>query len=359
VHPVPKVKIHEIEIDKKRILVVEVKKSEVLCSVGGIAYIRIGTGIRPLSVQEVVMLSSEMGTINWDEVPIISRDAIKGEYLEWYFSRIYELRGRKIEKCDWERYLRSVRAMRGEKLTNAGVLFFTDANTHIPHCGGRILFMRGNEVVESREYAGPVWKVIDDMYSALLREISKEEVVLGTKRNVMHMYPPRAIREALINAFAHRNYAIATDVKVFVYSDKIVVRSPGSLVPGVDINDPDHIPRNPTLCTLLYDVGYIERYGYGLKMIRDVIASYPWLALRFNSKGHKFEVIFEVIREKLVDDVDRKILELLSVERKSGELSKMLGVSKPTVLKRIKRLEQMGLVKSVGSGAHKRYVARR
>ena len=122
-HPVPKVKIHEIEIDKKRILVVEVKKSEVLCSVGGIAYIRIGTGIRPLSVQEVVMLSSEMGTINWDEVPIISRDAIKGEYLEWYFSRIYELRGRKIEKCDWERYLRSVRAMRGEKLTNAGVLF--------------------------------------------------------------------------------------------------------------------------------------------------------------------------------------------------------------------------------------------
>lgn len=67
--PPPMIKTQKISVDTKDLLVITVDKSLSLCSIGGIVYIRTGTGVRPLSLQEIVMLSSEMGTINWDQIP--------------------------------------------------------------------------------------------------------------------------------------------------------------------------------------------------------------------------------------------------------------------------------------------------
>jgi|Deesub1362A_J573_1020465.scaffolds.fasta_scaffold20098_2 ATP-dependent DNA helicase RecG len=81
----PRIKTHRFSVEDKEILVIKVEKSGSLCSVGGTAYIRIGTGIRPLSIQEIITLSTELGTVNWDEVPLISIEHINMDHIKWFF----------------------------------------------------------------------------------------------------------------------------------------------------------------------------------------------------------------------------------------------------------------------------------
>jgi len=102
--------------------------------------------------------------------------------------------------------------------------------------------------------------------------------------------------------------------------------------------------RHP-LCQLLYDTGFIERYGYGITMIREECKKHPLVNVEFKTTASKFEVIFRKEVERLLDETDRSILKVLSVPRKSGEIATELGLSKPTVLSRLKKLEGLGLVK--------------
>lgn len=352
--PPPKIRTHKLSLGDKNILVVEVEKSASLCSVGGVAYIRIGTGIRPLSIQEIVTLSAELGTINWDEMPSLSIDHINMDYVRWFFYSMEKVRGKTVPEDAWMRYLRSVKAVKGDRLTNAGVLFFTDASEFLSQCRCRVVFFDG-EPEGSKEYEGPVWKIIEDVFADISKELKRMEVVVAARRVRIEEYPLRALREAIINAFAHRNYAIPSDVRIFIHPDRIVVRSPGGLMPGVDLNDPEHVPRNPALCQLLYDAGFIEKYGYGIVMIREECEKHPVASVEFKATANKFEVIFGKEVGSLLDEVDKSILKILSTPKKSGELAKELGVSKPTVLSHLKKLEGLGLVKKEGRGPQVKY----
>ncbi len=352
--PPPKIKTKKARLDDKNILVVEIAKSDVLCSVGGVAYIRIGSGIRPLSIQEILMLSSEFGTVSWDEIPTIDLDKINKDYVSWFFKTMESVRGKSTPRNMWFKYLRSIKAIKGNKLTNAGILFFTDANEFINHSKCKIIFVE-DEPKSSKEYEGPIWKVIDDVIKEIIRETSKMEVVVGVKRIKVEEYPLRALREAIINAFAHRNYAIPSEIKVFIHPDKIVIRNPGGLMPGVDLNEPEHIPRNPVICQLLYDAGFIEKYGYGIITIRKECEKHPFVNVEFKTAPNKFEVIFKKDMTKLIDETDEKILALLITPKKSSEIAKEIGLSKPTIIERLKRLEKLKLIKKEGKGPRIRY----
>jgi ATP-dependent DNA helicase RecG len=215
--------------------------------------------------------------------------------------------------------------------------------------------MENEEPIGSKEYEGPVWKMIEDVYIDVVKEIGKTDVIISTKRKKFEWYPTRAIREAIINAVAHRNYLIHADIRIFIYPNKIVIRSPGGLVPGVDLNDPEHVPRNPSLCNLLYDTGFIERYGYGIKMIRNEVDKHPGLTLNFNISSHRFEMTIKKDLETLLSETDLRILNILVEPMKSGEISKKIGKTKPTTIQHLKKMEQLDLVKKIGTGPQTRY----
>lgn len=355
--PSPHLTLHTVVLDEKKVLVVEVKKSEHLCSIGGVVYIRIGTSIRPLSVQEILMLSSEMGTISWDESALIPRDAARDQYIDWFFETMEKSRGKKISLKDRERYLRSIRAIRQDRLTNSGTLYFTDVTDYLPFVRIRIIRIEEGEPIASREYEGPVWKTIESVYTDLIGELGRTEVIIGARRLKIEEYPPRALREVIINAVAHRNYTIQADIRIFIYKDKIEIRSPGGLLPGVNLNDPEHIPRNPSLSHLLYDTGFIERYGYGIRMVHDEVKKHSRCTIQFHSTTGGFIAIFRKTLPSDLDPKDREILNHLQIHKKSGELALTIGISKPTLLRRLKHLEEMKLIRKEGSGAHTRYIA--
>ena len=353
--PPLQLKTQKFSIDGRNILAVEVKKGDTLSSVGGIVYIRIGCSSRPLSIQEIMMLSSELGTLNWDEAPLISFETAKTEFMDWFFTEIVRSRGKSIAEEDRNRYLRSAGALKNSMLTNAGTLFFTDVKEFIPHAKIRMIGIEKDQPVWSKEYEGPVWKCIESAYEDLLREIKKIEFLMGTRRIKMEEYPPRALREAIINAVSHRNYVISADVRIFLYPDRIEIKNPGGLLPGVDLDDPDHVPRNPAICNLLYDTGFIERYGYGIQLIKKETEKHPLCSVTFKTDPNRFAVIFKKTLSMILDDYDKQILQSAVSPLKSSEIAELTGISKPTVLQHLKKLEQLELIRKIGSGAQTKY----
>ncbi len=189
--PPPAIKTQKISIDDKDLLIISVGKSTSLCSLGGVVYIRAGTGVRPLSLQEIVMLFSEMGTINWDEIPMLSVDEARPEYIDWFFEKVKETRGKTISEENKSRYLRSGGAIKDDRLTNAGILFFTEATEHITSAKIRKVGMGEDGPLWSEEYEGPVWKTIEEAYTGLIHDIKSVDVVAGTRRIKIEQYPPK------------------------------------------------------------------------------------------------------------------------------------------------------------------------
>ena len=354
--PAPTISTTMVSVNDLKVLVIEVEKSESLCSIGGLAYIRIGAGIRPLSIQEVIMLSTELGIMDWDRSPLLPLTAIEERYMTWFFEELEARRGRHIGRRDRMRYLRSRGAVHKDMVTNAGALFLTDAQETVPQSWIRMVFMRGDDIVGSRDYTGPIWRMIEDAFTDISRESSGFEVVIATKRRSVGSLPLPVLREALINAVAHRNYAVHSDVRIVVSKDRMAILNPGGLLPSVDLDDPHHATRNPALCNLLYDTGFIEKYGRGIRMMRREVGKNKGLRLEFGDKPGRFSVELFRDMDVLLDATDKKLLELLIEPRGAGHLQEHFRMSRPTLVKRLNRLVAMDLVRRTGSGAHVRYV---
>ena len=122
---------------------------------------------------------------------------------------------------------------------------------------------------------------------------------------VTYEVPFGVLREAVVNAVAHRNYASKSGVQVMVFADRIEVWNPGGLPEDltVDMLKGPHpsVPRNRLICEPLYLAHYIERAGTGtldmIRLCREAGLPEP----EFRSEGERFVTI--VWRDWLTEEV--------------------------------------------------------
>lgn len=89
-------------------------------------------------------------------------------------------------------------------------------------------------------------------------------------REERHEYPVPAVREAIVNAVAHRDYAIrGEEIRVLMFSDRIEVYSPGRLPGHITVDNivEERFARNEVIVQVLTDMGFVERLGYGIDRI--------------------------------------------------------------------------------------------
>ncbi len=100
-----------------------------------------------------------------------------------------------------------------------------------------------------------------------IREES-DEINENLRRDNKWLYPIEAIREGLLNAFAHRDWTRNVDVEVGVYSDRIEIISPGALINSMTIEkmkSGQRNYRNPLIMEVLRDYGYVDYRGMGIR----------------------------------------------------------------------------------------------
>ena len=100
------------------------------------------------------------------------------------------------------------------------------------------------------------------------------EAVSGPRREILPEYPQAVLREAIVNALAHRDYNLkGSTVDISVWDDRVEVHSPGPLPGHITLENmrTEHYSRNPRIMRVLKTVGLVEEYGEGVeRMYREM-----------------------------------------------------------------------------------------
>lgn len=367
-YPPPKIRYETIKIGDKEILVIIVSRSEHLVTIENkYAYIRIGTGLRMLTLNEIVARKIHEGPVFFDSsaCPDATIDDLNKEYIARYLDARRKLGFRVSE--DMEKNLIKLKIATkkdGELIpTNAGVLCFAeDPAEFIPAAKLLVVEFYSEENLreyrELKEFRGPIWKVIDDVVSFLAREkVRRFGGFRAVARRIeFEEYPILALREAITNALVHKNYYIPAEVQIRIFPSMIEIRNPGPLPENLDLDNPEHIPRNPILCEILWIMRYIEKFGSGIILMRNEAKKHPLVNFYIDSTKAYTTVRFIKEKRNFEDPIIIKILDALSIPRTSSELAQIVGVSKPTVIQRLKYLMELGIVRSSGKGPRTIYI---
>lgn len=98
--------------------------------------------------------------------------------------------------------------------------------------------------------------------------LESDQVDDGLRRSTKWFYPLEAIREALINALAHRDWTRFVEIEVSAYSDRLEVISPGTLPNSMTVEKMkagQRSPRNTIIMEVLRDYGYVDYRGMGVR----------------------------------------------------------------------------------------------
>ncbi len=112
--------------------------------------------------------------------------------------------------------------------------------------------------------------ILDGLIDAMRPFISvdSETVDVSMRRERIWMYPLEAIREAVVNAVAHRDWTRYEDIEVVSYDDRLEIQSPGALLNSMTVGKMmagQRSPRNSLLVSILRDYGYVDARGMGVR----------------------------------------------------------------------------------------------
>lgn len=131
---------------------------------------------------------------------------------------------------------------------------------------------KDKEVFRDRqEFTGSLLKQMEDAYAYIDKANKTSATFSRLLRNDSRDYPTEALREALLNSFCHRDYAVSASNIINIYDDRIEFVSMGGLVPGITLDSlylGISSPRNKYLAALYYRMHLIESYGTGIGKIR-------------------------------------------------------------------------------------------
>jgi len=129
---------------------------------------------------------------------------------------------------------------------------------------------------------------------AFLRDNLRSVVrLVGLTHQETTEYPLEALRELLVNAVAHRDYNLQGDnIHIYIFADRIEIHSPGELPGPVNLENllEARFSRNPVIMQVLADLGFVERLGYGLNRVVEVMRRDRLSQPRFEETAGMFRV---------------------------------------------------------------------
>ncbi len=261
---------------------------------------RIAQENAPLSPRKLRHLMIERGELSFEmqTAPHAELDDIDWSKAAEYAKRLGALGDGDIQTILFKR---GCLAKEGNALfpTNAGILLFGKDPQR---------FVQGSEITAVR-FAGETMSDTfsrQDITGTLPEQIRKAETFLidYLRKDVMlkdrmvreenYEYPLEAVRELVVNAVAHRAYHISGDgIRLYIFSNRLEINSPGGLPGPVTVNNikDERFSRNPAIVQVLSDMGFIERLGYGVDRVIELMREHGLQAPSFEDRASGFKVV--------------------------------------------------------------------
>lgn len=259
-----------------------------------VTYSRAGSTSREATREEESRLYQASKLVRYEikAVPDTGLDSLDIDRIQNYFRDILKrLSPSQSDLEDWRKLLCNsdllVESGGEAQASVAGLLLFgTKPNRRLPQAGVTAVAFAGTEkgynTVDEERIRGPLISrvskrgavqekgVIDHAIDFVQRNMGSTAWLEGGRRRRKKAFPLDAVREAIVNAVAHRDYAReGTDIEVSLYDDRLEIISPGHLPNGVTVEKMKEgvvrVARNELLKEILRDYGYVEHYGMGVR----------------------------------------------------------------------------------------------
>ncbi|TXT36920.1 MAG: ATP-dependent DNA helicase RecG, partial [Comamonadaceae bacterium] len=143
--------------------------------------------------------------------------------------------------------------------------------------------------IDQAEVAGDLPSVLKELFGRLRLVIKTAMVSVNPlQEKLVPNYPEGALRELLMNAVMHRNYASHSPIRFYVFADHIEIQNPGGLYgEATQTNFPTRNSyRNPVIAEALKSLGYVNRFGYGVQRAQALLAENGNPPLEFDFDEH-------------------------------------------------------------------------
>lgn len=156
---------------------------------------------------------------------------------------------------------------------------------------------RGERFLDNQRFEGPVPRMIDDAETYILGAMRKAALIEGLLRRDVPEYPNEALREAIANAVAHRDYSSYTRgkyIRIRMFADRLEIQSPGGLFGTVTVEniEEEHSTRNARLMRMMEDLHVVENRGSGIRAMLQAMREANLEPPRFDDRRSSFDVTF-------------------------------------------------------------------
>ncbi len=224
-----------------------------------------------------------------------------------------------------------------------------------------------SEFGEIKEFKGNIIECIKEATSYIQNHISYKSNIIGIQREEFPEIPLRAIREIVINSFAHCSYQVKGDFNQYVvFKSSIKIYNPGPIFKDIDPikfasgNIGSKI-RNLLIANTLYLYGYIDSFGTGFDRTFTLCAENN---IDYSYKNDEFGFTFIFHRKKdflnnehqkestiHLDELDLKIIKCIENNKfiTINELKEILNKSTPTIQRHLSFLIKINKIERIGS----------
>ncbi len=245
-------------------------------------------------------------------------------------------------------------------LKNAGVLLFSNKITKFFYTATIVCVLyqgtTKTEILDKKEFNTDLYSNFDNAFIYTCSKLNTNYIIKDKERKEKLELPKESIREALINAIAHKNYFLNAHIQVDIFYDRVEITNPGSLVSGISKEEfgKKSLSRNPLLFGLMQRVNLGEMIGSGITRIRNSMKEYG-LEYKFDITENWFTIIFyrpkqalssEKTMEKTVEKIIRLIKNNPNITTK--ELILKIGLTRRGIEYNLKKLKKDGKIKRIG-----------
>lgn len=323
------VSVETLTIENKDLLLIRVPAgSDLPYAYRNTVYVREGEKTHKADIATLRQMISRqfIETQRWERRLLAPLTELMPDYPEIRATRQeLEQKGRIQEPAseDLDAFLNSLSLIREGQFTNAGaVLFARDPARALPQVRVRAVCFQSNKsdstYLDDRLFEGPLFQTFRNTLAFILRNIpTRAHFQAGSvRRQDQPLYPIEALREGLVNAFAHRDYAdYQGGVNVLVYPDSLEIINSGTLPEGLSpelLHQPHRsVLRNPDIAHVLYLRGYMERVGRGSNLIieqcqQQGLPSPQWSSDAVNGVTLRFLALSEKLSSSMTTEAPSK-----------------------------------------------------
>ena len=269
-----------VAINATRVAVVGVPKgSDKPYQTGDKYLMRVGSTNRVATQAELMRLFQMSGVFHYDTLPVAnaSINDLNMAALDSYFANYGFEFSKEADIARRQLLINTdILAPSGEPTIGGLLMFGINPSRYLPQAA--IMFAHFNgleiaaELIDRQEIIGTLPQQVDAAVAVMKNNLLRPSTIEGMKRKDTRQLPPdKVLREMVVNACVHRNYAIAgSRIRIFMFDDRIECISPGRLpntVTVAKLRSGVSYASNPVLLKFMDNLRYIDRLGRGFPMI--------------------------------------------------------------------------------------------